>query len=133
MRPVSLSRHRRAIIAAVLGAAASSGMGWVHAQDASMPKSPVVINVIDAAGNLALTQGAFDAYQAQNPKFVSKFTFTKAPAPEIPAKIKAMQNAGRSDIDMIIVGTDALAAGLELNLWVKLFPDQAAKFPNLKD
>ena len=125
MRPVSLSRHRRALIAAVLGAASCAGIGLVQAQE--LPKSPVVINVIDAAGNLALTQGAFEAYQAQNPKLVSKFTFTKAPAPEIPAKIKAMQNAGRSDIDMIIVGTDALAAGLEMNLWVKLFPDHAAR------
>ena len=131
MRPVSLSRHRRALIAAVLGAASCAGIGLVQAQE--LPKSPVVVNVIDAAGNLALTQGAFEAYQAQNPKLVSKFTFTKAPAPEIPAKIKAMQNAGRSDIDMIIVGTDALAAGLEMNLWVKLFPDYAAKFPKLQE
>ena len=131
MRQVSLSRHRRAIIAAALGLAGCAGIGLAQAQD--MPKSPVVINVIDAAGNLALTQGAFEAYQAQNPKLVSKFTFTKAPAPEIPAKIKAMQNAGRSDIDMVIVGTDALAAGLEMNLWVKLFPDHAAKFPKLQE
>lgn len=65
MRPVSLSRHRRALIAAVLGAASCAGIGLVQAQE--MPKSPVVINVIDAAGNLALTQGAFEAYQAQNP------------------------------------------------------------------
>jgi putative spermidine/putrescine transport system substrate-binding protein len=131
MRQGSFSRHRRAIVAAVLGAASGAGVGLVQAQE--LPKSPVVINVIDAAGNLALTQGAFEAYQAQNPKLVSKFTFTKAPAPEIPAKIKAMQGAGRSDIDMIIVGTDALAAGLEMNLWVKLFPDYAAKFPKLMD
>jgi len=131
MRQFSLSRHRRALVAAVLGAASCAGIGLVQAQE--LPKSPVVINVIDAAGNLALTQGAFEAYQAQNPKLVSKFTFTKAPAPEIPAKIKAMQNAGRSDIDMIIVGTDALAAGLEMNLWVKLFPDHADKLPKLQE
>lgn len=64
---------------------------------------------------------------------MSRFTFTKAPAPEIPAKVKAMQGAGRSDIDMIIVGTDSLAAGLEMGLWVKLFPDFESKFPHLKE
>jgi len=125
-----LPRTRRAALAAVAGLALG-GSALLQAQ--TLPTSPVVINVVDAAGNLALTQGAMEAYQAANPKLVSKFTFTKAPAPEVPAKVKAMQGAGRSDIDMIIVGTDALAAGLEMNLWVKLFPDYAAKFPGLKD
>ena len=125
-----LPRTRRAALATVAGLALG-GSALLQAQ--TLPSSPVVINVVDAAGNLALTQGAFEAYQAANPKLVSKFTFTKAPAPEVPAKVKAMQGAGRSDIDMIIVGTDALAAGLEQNLWVKLFPDYVAKFPGLKD
>ena len=123
---------RRTVLSTLIGVALSSGL-LVQAQNLPMPKSPVVINVVDAAGNLALTQGAMEAYLAQNPKLVSKFTFTKAPAPEVPAKVKAMQGAGRSDIDMIIVGTDALAAGLEQNLWVKLFPDYSARFPGLKD
>ena len=125
-----LPRTRRTLLGVLIGVALSSGL-LVQAQN--LPKAPVVINVVDAAGNLALTQGAMDAYLAQNPKLVSKFTFTKAPAPEVPAKVKAMQGAGRSDIDMIIVGTDALAAGLEQNLWVKLFPDFSARFPGLKD
>ena len=129
-----LPRSRRTLLGAVIGLAFSAGgLLPAQAQNLPMPKSPIVINVVDAAGNLALTQGAMEAYQAQNPKLVSKFTFTKAPAPEVPAKVKAMQGAGRSDIDMIIVGTDALAAGLEQNLWVKLFPDYSAKFPGLID
>ncbi|APW36101.1 ABC transporter substrate-binding protein [Rhodoferax koreense] len=130
MSQAFLPRTRRAALAAVAGLALG-GPALLQAQ--ALPSAPVVINVVDAAGNLALTQGAFEAYQAANPKLVSKFTFTKAPAPEVPAKVKAMQGAGRSDIDMIIVGTDALAAGLEMNLWTKLFPDFAAKFPGLKD
>lgn len=132
MHPSIIPRTCRTLLGAVMGMALSSG-ALVQAQSLPMPKSPVVINVVDAAGNLALTQGAIDAYLAQNPKLVSKFTFTKAPAPEVPAKVKAMQGAGRSDIDMIIVGTDALAAGLEQNLWVKLFPNYSDKFPGLKD
>jgi putative spermidine/putrescine transport system substrate-binding protein len=124
---------RRSILATCLGALLCSSTGFAAAAELPLPKSPVVLNIVDAAGNLALTQGAMEAYQAQNPKLVSRITFTKAPAPEIPAKVKAMQAAGRSDIDMIIVGTDSLAAGLEMGLWVKLFPDYESKFPNLKD
>src|SRR5258705_2631784 len=71
----------------------------VAAQTPAMPKSPVTINVVDPAGNLALTQDAIEAYRAKHPNLVAKFNFTKAPAPEIPAKLKAMQGAGRSDID----------------------------------
>ena len=30
-----------------------------------------------------------------------------------PSKLKAMQGAGRSDIDLVLTGTDVLAAGIE--------------------
>jgi putative spermidine/putrescine transport system substrate-binding protein len=51
----------------------------------------------------------------------------------LPGKIKAMQAAGRSDIDLVLTGTDALAAGIEQKLWMKLLPDQAAAFPGVLD
>lgn len=72
------------------------------AQVPALPKSPVTINIVDVAGNLALTQDAIEAYQKAHPNLVSKFNFTKAPAPELPGKLKAMQAAGRSDIDMVL-------------------------------
>ena len=42
-----------------------------------------------------------------------------------------MQGAGRSDIDLVLTGTDFLAAGIEQGLLIKILPDYAAKFPNL--
>ncbi len=78
-----------------------------------MPTSAVTINIVDVAGNLALTQDAIELYGKKHPKLVSKFNFTKAPAPELPGKLKAMQGGGRSDIDMVLTGTDFLAAGIE--------------------
>ena len=42
-----------------------------------------------------------------------------------------MQGAGRSDIDLVLTGTDFLAAGIEQGLLVKILPEHAAKFPNL--
>ena len=92
-------------------------------------EEPVTINVVDVAGNLALTQDAFELYAKKNPNMVAKFNFTKAPAPELPGKLKAMQGAGRSDIDIVLTGTDFLAAGIDQGLLVKVMPEYAAKFP----
>jgi putative spermidine/putrescine transport system substrate-binding protein len=80
----------------------------------------VTINVIDVAGNLALSQPIFDNYRAANPDKVSRFTFSKAPAPELAGKIKAMQNAGRVDIDLVLSGSYGLSAGIEQDLWLDL-------------
>ncbi|MBM2770230.1 ABC transporter substrate-binding protein [Burkholderia anthina] len=95
--------------------------------------APVSLNVVDVAGNLQLTQKAIEAFKDKNPNLVSNVTFTNAPAPQLPGKIKAMQAAGRSDIDLVLTGTDALAAGIEQNLWLKLLPDNAGAFPGVLD
>ncbi|ADG18572.1 ABC transporter substrate-binding protein [Paraburkholderia atlantica] len=94
---------------------------------------PVTINIVDVAGDLQLTQKGFEAFKAKNPNLVANITFTNAPSPQLPGKIKAMQAAGRSDIDLVLTGTDALAAGIEQNLWIKLLPDNAAQFPGVLD
>ncbi|MEN3602250.1 extracellular solute-binding protein [Brucella abortus] len=104
---------------------------WAQTKPA-MPASPVTLNIVDVAGNLALTQPAFEAYAKANPDKVSKITFTKAPAPELPGKLKAQQAANRLDIDVVLTGTDALSAGHELGLWVKLLPEYSTSLPDLK-
>ncbi|WP_431822336.1 ABC transporter substrate-binding protein [Burkholderia sp. F1] len=95
--------------------------------------APVSINVVDVAGNLQLTQKAIEAFREKNPNLVANVTFTNAPAPQLPGKLKAMQAAGRSDIDLVLTGTDALAAGIEQNLWLKLLPDNAGALPGVLD
>ncbi|PWL17612.1 ABC transporter substrate-binding protein [Falsochrobactrum shanghaiense] len=97
----------------------------------ALPTSPVSINIVDVAGNLALTQKAIENYVAAKPELVSRVTFTKAPAPELPGKLKAQQAANRLDIDLVLTGADALAAGLEMDLWVKLLPDHSDSLPDL--
>ena len=59
--------RRSALKVAVAGvaAAALAGIGTIPAalaQGMAMPKSPVTISVVDVAGNLALTQDAFELY-----------------------------------------------------------------------
>ena len=120
--------------AAGIAAAALACIGAIPAalaQVPAMPKSPVTINIVDVAGNLALTQDAMEEYAKKNPNLVAKFNFTKAPSPELPGKLKAMQGAGRSDIDLVLTGTDFLAAGIEQGLLIKILPEYSAKFPNL--
>jgi putative spermidine/putrescine transport system substrate-binding protein len=98
-----------------------------------LPTSPVALNVVDVAGNLALTQEVIENYRKAKPSLVSRVTFGKAPAPELPGKIKAQQDAGRLDIDAVLTGIDTLSAGVEQKLWTPLLPDFAANLPKLDD
>ena len=121
----------------LLGGTAAVGLAALGARRGSaqaataMPSSPLALNIIDVAGNLQLTQGAFQEYEKENPKMVSRIAFTQATAPELPGKLKAQQAAGRVDIDIVLTGTDALAAGIAQDLWVKLFPADQGSLPNL--
>ena len=123
---------RRGVLQTGAGFAVLGATGAL-AQVPPLPKSPVSLNLVDVAGNLALTQPAFENYRKAKPHLVSKFTFTKAPAPELPGKIKAQQDANRVDIDMVLTGLDALSAGIEQKLWVEVLPKYAAALPKLDD
>jgi len=116
LRPLSKLLRAALLALAALGGAAA------HAQ---------TINVVDVGGALALLQDAIESYKTVNPNV--KFTFTKAPAPELPGKLKAMQAANRTDVDLVLGGTDILAAGIQQKLWVNVLPDQAKKFPGVMD
>ena len=114
-----------------LGAVAALPITRAFGASPPLPAAPVALNVIDVAGNLALTQKAMEAYVAANPKLVSGITFNKATAPELPGKIQAEQAANRLDIDLVLSGTDALSAGISQNLWIKLVPDHSDALPDL--
>jgi putative spermidine/putrescine transport system substrate-binding protein len=122
----AIGASRRQIIGGVAGFAALKATG---ALAQVLPKSPVVLNVIDVGGALALVQKPLENYRAAKPNLVSKITFTKAPAPELPGKIKAQQDANRVDIDLVLGGLDALSAGIEQKLWIPLLPKYAKSLP----
>ena len=123
---------RRTFAAGLTGAGTLATLGGPARAQLAMPRSPVTITVVDVAGNLALTQRAIETYRRAKPNVVSRFVFTKAPAPELPAKLKAQQDAGRVDIDLVLTGTDALAAGQDQKLWVDL-TTHAAQLPKPAD
>ncbi|MCW0233025.1 MAG: extracellular solute-binding protein [Ferrovibrio sp.] len=127
---------RRGLLGSAAGLAAvgiAGAQSGARAAVPPLPTSPVNLNVVDVAGNLALTQKAIEAYRVANPKLVSRIAFTKAPAPELPGKIKAQQAANRVDIDIVLTGIDALSAGVDQKLWVSMLPDFADKLPKLDD
>src|SRR5215212_1495764 len=130
---MSFDITRRGFVGGAAGTAGLMTFGARAQGQLALPKSPVALNIIDVAGNLALTQKAFENYRKAKPNVVSRITFTKAPAPELPGKIKAQQDANRVDIDMILTGTDALSAGLDQNLWIPVVTAHANALPKLND
>ncbi|MGH7108729.1 MAG: extracellular solute-binding protein, partial [Acetobacteraceae bacterium] len=120
--------------AAVGTAALSTAAAFVKEAAAatapSLPKHPVAINIVDVAGNLALTRPAFEAYVRQKPHLVSHISYNQAPAPELPGKLKAEESAGRLDIDLVLTGIDALSGGLSQGIWLELLPAYAAALPD---
>ena len=126
-----MSEHDLSRRGFVGGAAALAALSSTGAVAQGAPSAPVTLNIIDVAGNLALTQPAFEEYRKAKPNFVSRMTFNKAPAPELPGKLKAQQDARRVDIDLVLTGTDALAAGIEQKLWVDIMGEHGAKLPKL--
>ena len=123
---------RRGVLGATL---ATAGATIARAQGTAMtpPAAPVTLNIVDVAGSLQLTQAAFENYRRAKPAVVSRIGFTQAPAPEIPGKLKAQQDAGRVDIDLVLSGNDALAAGIEQKLWAPLLTQYADRLPKLAD
>jgi putative spermidine/putrescine transport system substrate-binding protein len=118
------------LLAAALATVA--GPALVSAKDFPKPKEPLVINVVDVAGDLQLSQRALEKFAETHPDLVSKFVYTQAPAPELASKLKAQQAANRLDIDFVLTGNDALAAGIEQGLWTQILPEYADMFPDLE-
>ncbi|MHC1549757.1 extracellular solute-binding protein [Phyllobacterium sp. K27] len=120
----------------VLGGMAASivtGIGGARAAAPALPASPVTITVMDVGGALALSQPAFEEYAKTYPERASRIIFAKAPVTELAGKLKAQQSANRVDIDLVLTGSDGLAAGLVNETWMKILPDFSSTFPNLEE
>jgi len=125
---------RRAVVGAAAGAAGAMALGGrVFAQQLALPKSPIELNFLDGAGNLALTQPILENYRKAKPQLVSKITYSKAPQPEIPPKLKAQQAANRVSIDLCGLGSSGVALGMAENVYMQLLPAHAGMLPKLDD
>ena len=94
---------------------------------------PVVINIVDVAGNAQLSQAALDAFKAQHKEIVSDITLSRLTAPELAAKIKAQQDAKNMDTTFILTGFDGLAACVDQDLLEALMPTYQKEFQGFID
>jgi putative spermidine/putrescine transport system substrate-binding protein len=90
------------------------------AEPVRKPDQPVKLTIADVAGNLQLTQKAIEKFRDEHKDLISSVEFTRSTAPDLPGKIAAQQDAGRVEVDLVLTGTDALAAGASKNLWEKV-------------
>jgi putative spermidine/putrescine transport system substrate-binding protein len=127
-----MTTRRNLFICLLAGATALVGLpALAGAQDFAKPKDPLVISVIDVAGDLQLSKPALEKFREAHPDLVSRFVYTQATAPELAGKLKAQEAAGRVDIDFVLTGNDSLAAGMEMGLWTEILPKYASMFPDL--
>ena len=115
---------RRAVLISGAGLLASASS--TRAQSAA-----IALSIVDVAGNLQLTKAGIERFRTGNAGLVSAISYSQAPSPELPGKLKAQQAAGRMDIDLVLTGPGALSDGITQGLWEDLLPKHAAALPNL--
>src|SRR5436190_4059918 len=94
------------VAAMACGAPQAKAPGNAPSTVPDKPSAPVELNILDVAGNLQLTQGMIEEFKSAHPEIVSKVNFTKATAPEMPGKLKAEQQGGKSQTHLVLTGTD---------------------------
>src|SRR2546430_7650039 len=119
---------RRALVSAV---ALALPLTWIAFDPPGHPaaQGPITISVIDVSGDLSSTRVITENYARANPQKVKAVNFQRAPAPELPAKIKAQQDAGRVDVNLLLVGQDAGSVLANNGQLIKLFPQYDTLFP----
>jgi putative spermidine/putrescine transport system substrate-binding protein len=92
-------------------------------------QQPITISILDNGGDLASTGVIIENYKKANPTKVKEIRIQRGPAPETPAKIKAQQDAGRADINLVLTGQDAGSVLAANNQLIRLFPTYDKLFP----
>jgi len=122
--PFAGVRLSAASLATMVGAAV---LGLVMT-GAPAAAEPITLSIIDTGGDLASVQVIIENYKKAFPDKVKEIKIQRAPAPELPAKIKAQQDAGRLDINLVLTGQDGGAFLAANNQLIKI-PDFEKLFP----
>lgn len=109
-------------------AAAVLVAGAAAAFPATTFAEPITLSIIDTGGDLASTEVIIRNYAKANPTKVKDIKIQRAPAPELPAKIKAQQDAGRLDINLVLTGQDG-GSLLAQNKQIIEIPNYKTAFP----
>ncbi len=119
------------LVAAGCAGNSSSGDGSKsappNASDLALPSSPVTLNLVDVAGDMQVAQPMIEDYIKAHPDRVKKVNFDTGDATQIVSKLKAQQSAGKTQIDILLTGNDALGLGIEEGVFTKLWPTYEAQ------
>jgi putative spermidine/putrescine transport system substrate-binding protein len=120
------------VTAASACGAPTANLAAPPAEVPGLPAKPVELTILDVSGDLAISQPIVDNYLKQHPNVISKINYLKATSPEVTGKIKAQQNAGQVNIDLVLTGGDGLSALRGQDMVIPLLPNYAAKFGDLQ-
>ncbi|MGB7854590.1 MAG: extracellular solute-binding protein [Pseudolabrys sp.] len=109
-------------------AATVMAVGFSVLSPSTTRAEPITLSIIDTGGDLASTEVIIRNYAKANPDKVKDIKIQRAPAPELPAKIKAQQDAGRLDINLVLTGQDG-GSLLALNKQIIQIPNYKTEFP----
>ncbi len=125
-----MQHHRRKVVGVLIVVSlVALGLTLGGVLRPASAQQPITLSVIDVAGDLASVQVILDNYKKAFPNKVKDIKIQRAPAPELPAKIKAQQDAGRVDINLILTGQDAGSQLAAAGQVIKLFPTYDKLFP----
>ncbi|MGC2071311.1 MAG: extracellular solute-binding protein [Pseudolabrys sp.] len=109
-------------------AATVMAVGFSVLSPSTTRAEPITLSIIDTGGDLASTEVIIRNYAKANPDKVKDIKIQRAPAPELPAKIKAQQDAGRLDINLVLTGQDG-GSLLAANKQIIQIPNYKTEFP----
>jgi putative spermidine/putrescine transport system substrate-binding protein len=114
-----------AALAAACTAPSNGGGGASAGPSSDVPDKPaaaVTLNIVDVAGNLALTKPMLDDFVKEHSDIISKVNTSTAKAPDLPGKLQAQEQGGALAIDLVLTGTDGLGSGIAGGLYTDLTP-----------
>ena len=104
-------------------------LGLALASQPASAQQPITISILDNGGDYASTGAIIENYKKAFPNKVKEIKLQRGPAPETPAKIKAQQDAGRADINLVLTGQDAGSVLAAHDQLIRLFPTHDKLFP----
>ena len=104
-------------------------LGLALASQPASAQQPITISILDNGGDYASTGAIIENYKKAFPNKVKEIKLQRGPAPETPAKIKAQQDAGRADINLVLTGQDAGSVLAAQDQLIRLFPTYDKLFP----
>jgi putative spermidine/putrescine transport system substrate-binding protein len=104
-------------------------LGLALASQPASAQQPITISILDNGGDYASTGAVIENYKKAFPNKVKEIKLQRGPAPETPAKIKAQQDAGRADINLVLTGQDAGSVLAAHDQLIRLFPTYDKLFP----